>query len=64
MVEHLAPSDKYVTHVLKTAMDIMPEPAEHDLNVLLWFSLVKLEINYCWDDHQLQAKTRAQGRED
>ena len=64
VVEHLAPRDKYVTHVLKTAMDIMPEPAEHDLNVLLWFSLVKLEINYCWDDHQLQAKTRAQGRED
>ena len=52
VVEHLAPSDKYVTHVLKTAMDIMPEPAEHDLNVLLWFSLVKLEINDCWDDHQ------------
>jgi hypothetical protein len=56
VVEHIAPSDKYLTHVLKTAMDVAPEPAEHDLNVLLWFKLVKLEINDCWDDHQQGGK--------
>ena len=55
VVEHLAPSDKYATHLLKTAMDITPEPPEHDINVLLWFRLVKLEINDCWNDH-LQAQ--------
>uniref|UniRef100_A0A6U2F0E4 Uncharacterized protein n=1 Tax=Chlamydomonas euryale TaxID=1486919 RepID=A0A6U2F0E4_9CHLO len=52
VVEHFAPSDKYATYILKTAMDIAPEPGDHDLNVLLWFRLVKLEINDCWDDHQ------------
>ena len=51
VVEQFAPSDKYATYVLKTAMDVAPEPDEYDLNVLLWFRLVKLEINDCWDDH-------------
>jgi hypothetical protein len=52
VVEHFAPSDKYATYVLKTAMDVVHEPDEHSLNSLLWFRLVKLEINDCWDDHQ------------
>ena len=52
VAEHLAPSDRYVTHVLKTAMDVTPEPPEHDLNVLLWYHLVKLDMKDCWDDHQ------------
>ena len=51
VVEHLAPSDKHVTYVLKTAMDVTPEPDEDNINVLLWFRLVKLEINDCWNDH-------------
>jgi hypothetical protein len=52
VAEHLAPSDRYVTHVIKTAMDVTPEPPEHDLNVLLWYHLVKLDMKDCWDDHQ------------
>ena len=31
-----------VTYVLKTAMDVTPEPDENNINVLLWFRLVKL----------------------
>ena len=53
VLEHFAPNDEYATFVLKTAMDVAPEPDEHDLNVLLWFRLVKLEINDCWDDHHI-----------
>ena len=57
VVEHLAPSDKHATYVLKTAMDVTPEPDENDINVLLWFRLVKLEIDDCWNDHHADGAT-------
>ena len=56
VVEQLAPSDKHATYVLKTAMDVTPEPDEDNINVLLWFRLVKLEINDCWNDHHADSE--------
>jgi hypothetical protein len=61
VADHLAPSDRYVTLVIKTAMDIAPEPAWNDWNVLLWYRLVKLDINDCWDDHQQAINPQSAG---
>jgi hypothetical protein len=44
VVEHLAHGDKYVTHVIKTAMDVAPNPDG-------WYYLANVEIDDCWDDH-------------
>ena len=52
VVEDLAPKDKYITFLIKSAMDVSAEPVDDaDLNVLAMWRLVKLEINDCWADH-------------
>lgn len=49
VVEEVAPTDRYITYLLKSALDASPDPSGSDLYKLAMWRLVKLDINDCWD---------------